>query len=113
MWDFGKLATAMVLSGLAAHGGVQHRQGPLRVLRMGTKEIRLPFRTAPSGQGLGSIERAALGATRGGQIESIRPSVWIGKPVWMCTISRGKSVWHVMVSQSTLRPISKIVVMDR
>lgn len=82
-------------------------RAPLRVLHIGHNVVHLPLRERPAGWF--AIERSAIGATGGGQIESIRPGLWVGKPVWMCTVSQGRTVWHVMVNQVTLQPISKIL----
>lgn len=112
MWSLGiKLAAlALPMAMMTSVPGMRHLKAPMRVLRMGRQHINLPFRSAAHVRGLAAIERAALQATGGGQIDSVRPSVWVGKPVWMCTVSQGRTVWHVMVNQTTLRPISKIVV---
>jgi hypothetical protein len=79
---------------------------PIKILRIGHNDIKLPMKSAR----LDLVERSALSATGGGTVEAVTPSVWVGKPVWMCTVSRGRTVWHVMVNQTTLRPISKIMV---
>lgn len=111
MWELARAAGFMVLGVLSIPVAGHHAKGPLRVLRMDSREIRLPFRVERAG--IPAIERSALAATGGGQVESIRPSVWIGKPVWMCTVAQGRNMWHVMISQHTLRPVSKIVVPGR
>lgn len=98
----------------ALQAGAHTYPGPIRVLKIGHSRVVLPMKSAMThAKGLMAIERAALQATGGGQVESVAPSVWVGKPVWMCTISQGRNVWHVMVSQTTLRPVSKIIVPRR
>lgn len=103
-------AAALVLGLTSMHATSVH-EGPVKVLRVGHNRVELPVKS-PYGTPakLSQIESAALGATGGGQIEAVTPSVWVGKPVWMCTVSEGHNVFHVMVDQTTLKAISKIRV---
>lgn len=101
----------VLLMGLANMHAVSAHHGPVKVLRVGRNQVELPMKgMAPATSEVSAIESAALSATQGGQIESIRASVWVGQPVWMCTVKQGINLYHVMVDQTTLRPISKIVV---
>lgn len=101
----------VLLVGLANLHAAGAHHGSVKVLRVGRNHVELPMKVmAPATGQVSAIESAALSATQGGQIESIRASVWVGKPVWMCTVKQGINLYHVMVDQTTLRPVSKIVV---
>lgn len=100
---------ALVIGVMSFAAMRQVMKAPSTVLHGVSHMVHLPFQEA--GPGWAAIERAALKATRGGQIQSIRPSLWTGKPVWMCTVSQGRTVWHVMVSRASLHALSKIVVL--
>ncbi len=101
---------AMVL-GLASMHSVGVHQGPIKVLRVGHNQVVVPMRLQRSQpEDLPDIERAALQATGGGRVEAVSSSLWVGKPAWMCTVADGSQVFHVMVDQITLKPISKIIV---
>jgi len=105
------LRTVGLLFGVLTMHAVSMHQSSIRVLRVGRNQVVLPMRQVRGrGPNLATIERSALEATRGGQVEDVVRSVWAGQPVWMCIVSEGRSVWHVMIDQTTLRPISKIVV---
>lgn len=109
MWAIGVRAAA-VLMGMASMHIVGPHWGPIRALGSGKNQVILPMRGSLVSAGTGLIEREALRAAGGGRIESVKPSLWVGKPVWMCTVAQGRTVWHVMINQTTLRPISKIIV---
>ncbi len=96
----------VVLVGMASMHMMATHTSPVKVLRIGHNDIRLPMKA----ERMDLVERSALSATGGGTVEAVTPSLWVGEPVWMCTVARGRTVWHVMVNQTTLRPISKIVV---
>lgn len=104
MW----LVTSMLTLTLSRATSVH--QGPERVVDH--NQVNLPLRESVSlsQEARTGIEKAALEATHGGTVQSVRESVWVGKPVWMCTVSRAGQVWHVMVDQTDLRAISKIAV---
>ncbi len=112
----GGLTTIVVAASLvgAIFGAGHTHPHPVRVLNLGHNRVVLPMKSATEhSKDLAAIKRLALIPTGGGQVESVRPSVWVGKPVWMCTIDQGHSVWHVMISQTTLQPISKMMVPRR
>lgn len=89
----------------------QALRAPLRILHLGHRLVNLPFTRGPVGWS--AIERAALKATEGGQVVAIRPSVFRGQAAWMCTISRGGRVWHVMVNRLTGQALAKMMLARR
>lgn len=102
---------AGVLIGVLSMQGMVGHPSALRLFHVGHNQVILPMRDGRQGMvQTAAIESAALQATQGGEIRGITGSVWIGKPVWMCTVSRGRSVWHVMVDKTNLAVVAKIVV---
>ncbi|NMP24323.1 PepSY domain-containing protein [Sulfobacillus harzensis] len=105
------LKAAALLLGMTSMHALNVHQGPVKVLRVGHNRVELPVRSPYAHPAkLEQIEAAALKATGGGQIQAVTPSVWVGKPVWMCTVAEGRNVWHVMVDQTSLKAVSKIRV---